>query len=412
MALQHRIRQPLPSGAVALIALGLLLTAPAAASADTRNPHHEALAALGDIHAAIKEITDAADLTVSDADPHKQAAERAINALVGRGGAGFNDKAGNPGDDDGALGHLTWLRGQSDPHAWDAPVQASLVNVMVAKARLSEAANADDLDEFRAKTSDALEALLVATGSESNAGPLGALRGALATTDLGVPPDGKTVSGCAAPTEAPAFGVVKGHLIYVAVPQKDGPNRLPAAIGVRDLSIGNGMVVLHTAATDQMHALCPDKAAAAAPAADPPAQPKDPAGLYTKAQAEAGQQVYTQHCVACHGDKLQGKSAPPVAGSAFLKKAKALDWSVADMRNLIVTTMPRDNPGSLTPQQYADVTAYLLAVDCYPAGESKFPANVTPAIKAASLTPANGKAKDPDQGTCPQQVGQQAAQTH
>jgi hypothetical protein len=35
------------------------------------------------------------------------------------------------------------------------------------------------------------------------------------------------------------------------------------------------------------------------------------------------------------------------------------------------TTMPEDNPGSLKPQQYADVVAYFLKLNGYPAGKTE-----------------------------------------
>jgi polar amino acid transport system substrate-binding protein len=109
------------------------------------------------------------------------------------------------------------------------------------------------------------------------------------------------------------------------------------------------------------------------------------AGLYTRQQAEAGRQVYSQNCAECHGDHEQGASAPPIAGGAFLKKAKLLGWTVENLRQIVLTTMPRSNPGSLSSQQYADVLAYLLASDCLPAGNSAFPTKTTPALTKTPL---------------------------
>ncbi|HLH91787.1 MAG TPA: hypothetical protein VKX28_25445 [Xanthobacteraceae bacterium] len=71
------------------------------------------------------------------------------------------------------------------------------------------------------------------------------------------------------------------------------------------------------------------------------------------------------------------------------------------MCNLVVTSMPRDNPGSLSPTQYADVLAYLLAADCYPAGRKQFPTTATPDIKGAELHPLVGaRGQDKTSGTC------------
>jgi alcohol dehydrogenase (cytochrome c) len=39
------------------------------------------------------------------------------------------------------------------------------------------------------------------------------------------------------------------------------------------------------------------------------------------------------------------------------------------------TTMPEDAPGSLPPQQYADVIAYFLKLNGFPEGEVELEAN-------------------------------------
>ncbi len=73
------------------------------------------------------------------------------------------------------------------------------------------------------------------------------------------------------------------------------------------------------------------------------------------------------------------------------------------MRTIVVTQMPRNNPGSLTPDQYSEVLAYLLDKDCYPAGQSNFPTQATDEIKDAKLHPVKAADKTKDTGTCPVQ---------
>src|SRR5665213_2772297 len=125
------------------------------------------------------------------------------------------------------------------------------------------------------------------------------------------------------------------------------------------------------------------------------------AKLYATAQAEQGQQVFSQDCASCHGAQGQGASAPGIVGTPFLNKAKLLGWSVDNLREVVVSTMPRNNPGSLSPQQYADVLAYLLAADCLPAGNSQFPAKSTPALKSTPLQRPGGVSPDDQKsGTC------------
>ncbi len=79
-----------------------------------------------------------------------------------------------------------------------------------------------------------------------------------------------------------------------------------------------------------------------------------------------------------------------------------LEWKVADMRNLVVSAMPANNPGSLSEEQYADVLAYLLAVNCYPAGSQPFPTSETAALQQTTLHQIQGaKGENPKNDTCP-----------
>ena len=386
-------------GAVGMLAMAGQF-ASASADAQPRNPHQEAQQALADIDAAISALNAASSVTAHDAGPYRQSAQRAANAIAG----GHADDGA--GDSAGAIGHLSWLSAHAGASVWGPAVQGALVHLRVAEGHLAEAAKASQLEDFWRQTSGALEALLVAAGRSSQLGALGGLHGALATTDLGVPPGGQIVSGCAAPTQmptqVPAYGVTKGYLTYLAIPRQEGSTRLPEAIAARDVSVSGEAIVLHTAAAELTHQLCGDKDSSAK--SDPPDPSPSGAGaaLYTEQQAQHGKQVFDTSCASCHGTDLQGGSAPPVGGSPFLKKAKILGWSVADMRNLVVSAMPASNPGSLSPQQYADVLAYLLAADCYPPGDKSFPTDATPALKNTDLHPIQGaKGENPGSDTCP-----------
>lgn len=141
--------------------------------------------------------------------------------------------------------------------------------------------------------------------------------------------------------------------------------------------------------------------AAAFVAAPTPARSEAAPKLYTEQQAQAGQAIYVGACASCHGDKLQGGSAPASGGKALLHKAQKLGWSVSDMRTLVVTSMPLNNPGSLSPQQYAQVLAFLLASDCYPAGSTPFPTKNSATLKHTPLQPPpNAQPSDAQLGTC------------
>lgn len=400
--------KPRPFGGAAKMVLtgfGLAVAFVASANAATQPTlHGEAMAALADTRTAIDELVRSSDMAVSDPTPYKQAAQRAINALVGHDSSAYKKVEGDRGDAAGALGHLNWLLHRPGTQPWNAAVHGAWVNDTVAVDKLKKALSEHGLDEYQMDVTDALEALEVAEGRNSTNGALGGLEGALATTELAVPDGAHTVSGCATPTQAPAYGVTKGHLLYVAMPSSNGAVQLPQPLAVRRISMKQDVVIAHTVAADKVKQLCGNKQIAmngSDPSAhsDPPADPLPK--LYTENQAEAGKQLYMKQCSSCHGDHMQGTSAPANAGSAFLSKAKSLDWSVSDMRYLVVNSMPLNNPGSLSSKQYAQVLAFLLASDCYPSGDTPFPTKDTAKLKHAKLAPPKGvKADNPKLGLC------------
>lgn len=87
-------------------------------------------------------------------------------------------------------------------------------------------------------------------------------------------------------------------------------------------------------------------------------------GVYTVAQANRGQQTFQANCTMCH-------TTADFTGSNFQQA-----WSgrpLADLHELISTTMPQTAPGSLTPQQYSDVLSYMLRLNNYPTGATELP---------------------------------------
>ncbi len=106
---------------------------------------------------------------------------------------------------------------------------------------------------------------------------------------------------------------------------------------------------------------------AAAFAPDAQAQAAKPA-LYTDAQANAGAAIYAQACAACHGSQLEGVAAPALKGPAFGEMATAQSLTGDTLLDVISNTMPQSDPGSLKPEEYNAVTAYILQQNGYPAG--------------------------------------------
>ena len=82
------------------------------------------------------------------------------------------------------------------------------------------------------------------------------------------------------------------------------------------------------------------------------------AGLFAIAlsaqDATSGGNLFKQQCASCHGDRLEGRSGPPLTGGDFRSR-----WPAAELTSKIKNTMPLDNPGKLTAAQAADLAAYI-----------------------------------------------------
>lgn len=108
-------------------------------------------------------------------------------------------------------------------------------------------------------------------------------------------------------------------------------------------------------------------------------------GVYTDAQAKRGEAVYTDRCASCHGTDLAGiDQAPPLTGKDFNNDFN--DLSANDLFERVRISMPADNPGTLDRQQVADVVAFLLSKDGFPAGEHEL-ATDADALKAIKFVP-------------------------
>ena len=392
-----------------------LLTPFSAFAAD--NDHAQALAALADVRAAIAELVQVDASYATDRNVYRRASQRAINALAGVRGEGYDASAGSAGDTAGAIGHVDALLDRRDKPAWVDPLHGAEANMRAAVAHLHDSLKARELMDYEISASRALTYLEVALGRSTDLGVLGGLEGALANTELGAPAGAAQQDGCAAPTSAPSYGVHDGYLAWVALPASEGTHSLAENPGGVDIAVRNGIVKLDTAAAALVakscasHASAPattQTAAAPASAPQPAAQPAGaasagaaPPALYTKQQALRGAQIYAEKCVACHGQNLQGTAAPSVAGTDFLTTAQRNGWTLGVIRYIVFTLMPRNAPSSLDPQESAAVMAYLLASDCYPAGTTPFPPADNPSFASTKLGPPPGHpAGQNDKGVC------------
>ena len=90
------------------------------------------------------------------------------------------------------------------------------------------------------------------------------------------------------------------------------------------------------------------------------------AGVFTEEQAAKGDSEHQANCSACHG-------AENYTGEAWAK-----NWigrTAFDLFDQLKTTMPEDNPGGLSTQQYTDIIAYIFKINGLPAGTAVLPAD-------------------------------------
>jgi len=93
-------------------------------------------------------------------------------------------------------------------------------------------------------------------------------------------------------------------------------------------------------------------------------------GVYTEEQAKRGEAIYRKECGSCHGDMLTGgESAPALTGGGFQANWDGL--TLGDLFDRIRKTMPQTSPGRLTRQQDADVLAFMLSINKFPAGKTE-----------------------------------------
>lgn len=90
------------------------------------------------------------------------------------------------------------------------------------------------------------------------------------------------------------------------------------------------------------------------------------AGGYTDAQASRGEALFRSTCAECH--TRSDMSNPDFR---FVWSGRPL----LDLYDRIRTTMPEDNPGSLSRTEYAEIVAYLLKLNGLPVGGYPLPAD-------------------------------------
>eukprot|EP00873_Tetraselmis_striata_P030294 jgi/Tetstr1/450558/TSEL_037594.t1 len=91
---------------------------------------------------------------------------------------------------------------------------------------------------------------------------------------------------------------------------------------------------------------------------------------YSSEQADRGEDRFERDCVDCHGDDLRGGliGGPPLRGLAFEQKF-ANGAPASAMFGFMSLLMPPNAPGRYSPEVYADLMAYILQENGFPAGD-------------------------------------------
>ena len=89
-------------------------------------------------------------------------------------------------------------------------------------------------------------------------------------------------------------------------------------------------------------------------------------GVYTAAQAARGSDTYVMQCKSCH---------TPASHTGVVFANWWHGKPLSALYIFMLERMPKNEPGSLQPQEYAEVLAYLLKLNQMPSGNSELPAD-------------------------------------
>ena len=105
------------------------------------------------------------------------------------------------------------------------------------------------------------------------------------------------------------------------------------------------------------------------------------AGVYTAPQAARGEELYMSVCVSCH---------PAGTYKAAGFRATWTGRPLSELYDQIKEKMPKNDPASLTPDECAQVLAYLLKINGLPAGETELSSDIARLKKIRIEMPSSG----------------------
>lgn len=89
-------------------------------------------------------------------------------------------------------------------------------------------------------------------------------------------------------------------------------------------------------------------------------------GVYKEAQAMSGDSLFQRNCISCHTPQSH-------ADEQF--RMNWLGRTVYDLFKLLKTTMPEDNIGGMSDEDYTRVIAYILKLNGFAAGADSLSAD-------------------------------------
>ena len=111
-------------------------------------------------------------------------------------------------------------------------------------------------------------------------------------------------------------------------------------------------------------------------------------GTFTSAQADKGKALYVDKCAKCHGGTLDGNDEiPALKGSNFMA-----DWetqSVGELINRVRTTMPIDDPGTLSTESTISIVSYMLQQNGLPTGSAELNVGTASQIRIDAEKPSD-----------------------
>jgi cytochrome c5 len=117
-------------------------------------------------------------------------------------------------------------------------------------------------------------------------------------------------------------------------------------------------------------------------------------GVFSEPQARRGQAAYTAHCSVCHGDGLEGISAPELTGNHFLERWR--EDMLDTIYNYIRENMPPVGGADakrIPDSDYLDILTHILSMNGYRTGTN----DLTPDLVGnVLLVGKNGSQPVPD----------------